>query len=160
MNQVPERSEHTSENSATGGTEKRVHHAPANDAPCCSHESRRKENQLIAYHGVTIWRRIEFAPSDRFRFHRFSSYARRVPPDLCATINCGARLFRGSARVGASIETCRMPERACRLHDPGKRNKKPLRQLLCRRALAVRREAQTHTAAWLFSGRRQIGATS
>jgi hypothetical protein len=110
MNQVPESSEHASENSATGGAEKRVHRAPPNDVLCGSHESRGEKFQLVVNHGVTFWRRIELAPSGRFRFRRFFSYARCVPPDFSVTIDCSARLFRGSARIGANIETCRMPE--------------------------------------------------
>src|SRR5260370_33619023 len=62
MNQVPESAEHCSEYGATGGPEKRIHHAPPNDATCGSFQSQRKNIQLVADHRFTIWRRIELLP--------------------------------------------------------------------------------------------------
>jgi hypothetical protein len=160
MNQVPESSEHTSEYCATGGTEKRVHRAPANDAPRGSHQSLRKKTPLVVYHGVTIWRRIELAPSERFRLRRFFTYARCVPPDFGVTIDCGAGLFRVLHALARVLVLAECPNERADCTIRASATKSPSDMLLCRRALAVRREAETHTAAWLFCGRRQVGATN
>ena len=115
LNQIPEPSEHGSKNSAADGPENHVHRSPVDDATGNSSEGR-KFIEFNGCHGIT-WRRvielIARMASDSTDLQVTQPACHRLPAPESLVSPC----ICGDSIEGAYLETCRMPDGHCRLHD-------------------------------------------